>query len=286
MTFGPPASIMKKRISVFVCALLLAAGGAQAQSTAPRNLYKNWKLYTPNGEEFSVALPVYPSMQTAKEKDRRSLVLGASNNGVYYKIYVVENPKAQQSLDAFIKEQTTSNHAVDLNNAKDLALDGVAGKSFVFSDGKGMVHFFATKNRLYDFRAHGAYLDDARITTFFALLSLKKQDQTIEVFDGPGSFYETNPLDVHRSPDLDSKVRMHSKPDPDYTAAIKQRISGKVILRCIFTSNGTVTNFIVVQGLPGGLTEKAIEAARQIKFTPATKDGKPVSMWMQLEYRF
>lgn len=284
MTVGPPASIMKKRISIFVCALLFAVGGAQAQSTSRPNLYKNWKLYTANGEEFSAGLPVYPSMQTAKEKDRRRLTLGATNNGVDYKIYVVESPKAEQSLDAFIKEQTASNPSVDLNNAKDLTLDGIAGKSCVFSDGKGMAHFFATRNRLYDFRAHGADLDDARITTFFALLSLKKQDQSIEVFDGPGSFYETNPLDVHRAPDLDSKIRIQSKPDPDYTGY--ERISLNVILRCIFTSQGTVTNFIVVKGLSGGRTERAIEAARKIKFEPAMKDGKPVSMWMQLEYRF
>jgi len=39
-------------------------------------------------------------------------------------------------------------------------------------------------------------------------------------------------------------------------------------------------------GLPYGLTERAIAAARQIKFTPATKDGRPVSMYIQLEYNF
>jgi len=29
-----------------------------------------------------------------------------------------------------------------------------------------------------------------------------------------------------------------------------------------------------------------VEAARRIKFVPAMKDGKPVSMFMQLEYNF
>ena len=282
---------MKKRISLFVCTLTFAVAVAQAQSTSQQNLYKNWKFYTANGEKFSVALPVYPSMQTVSEKrektgkDRQIRLLRASNNGVAYTIYVVENPDQRQSLEEFIKEQT-SNPTLDLTNTKDLTLNGIAGKSFVYPDSKGMVQFFATKDRLFDFRAHGAYLDDPRITTFFYYLSLEKQDKSIEVFDGPGSFYETNPLDLHRAPDLDTKVRIQAKPEPDYAAAEKQRISGTVILRCIFTSKGTVTNFIVVQGLPGGLTEKAIEAARQIKFTPATKDGYPVSMWMQLEYRF
>jgi hypothetical protein len=43
---------------------------------------------------------------------------------------------------------------------------------------------------------------------------------------------------------------------------------------------------LVLQALPGGLTEAAVRAARAISFVPATKDGKPVSMWMQLEYNF
>jgi outer membrane biosynthesis protein TonB len=42
----------------------------------------------------------------------------------------------------------------------------------------------------------------------------------------------------------------------------------------------------VVQGLPYGLTEQAIAAARKLKFVPAMKDGKNVSMWIQLEYNF
>jgi hypothetical protein len=41
-----------------------------------------------------------------------------------------------------------------------------------------------------------------------------------------------------------------------------------------------------MRGLPYGLTEKAIAAARQIRFDPATKDGHKVSMWMKLEYNF
>jgi len=41
-----------------------------------------------------------------------------------------------------------------------------------------------------------------------------------------------------------------------------------------------------VSGLPHGLTEQAIAAARKLKYIPAVKDGKYASMWMQLEYNF
>jgi hypothetical protein len=43
---------------------------------------------------------------------------------------------------------------------------------------------------------------------------------------------------------------------------------------------------MIIQALPDGLTEASVRAARRSKFTPATKYGKPVSMWMQLEYNF
>jgi len=87
--------------------------------------------------------------------------------------------------------------------------------------------------------------------------------------------------------EVTSKARLLSKPEPQYTEdARKNQIVGTVVLKVVFASNGSVTNIRTVSGLPYGLTERAIAAARQIKFVPATKDGHPVSMWMQLEYNF
>lgn len=281
-----------KRLLLLVGALTLIASGVMGQGVGPRPVSpQSWQRYTVKGEEFSVTLPNHPSMQTTKEKrpekERRRRVLGSSAKDVVYTIHVVENPKGRQSLDAFIQEQTTSNPAPDLTSARDLTLDGITGKSFVYSDQKGMVQFFATEDRLYDFRAYGAPLDDARMTNFFSSVSLKKKDRSIEVFDGPGSFWEIDSAEVYKGGDVDTKVRMQSKPDPIYTSAAEnERINGVVVLRCIFSSKGTVTNFQVIRGLPLGLTERAIEAARKIQFTPAIKDGKPVSTWMQLEYHF
>ena len=49
---------------------------------------------------------------------------------------------------------------------------------------------------------------------------------------------------------------------------------------------GEVTNISVVKHLPHGLTEKSIEAARQIRFEPAQKDGHAVSQYVVLEYNY
>jgi TonB family protein len=92
---------------------------------------------------------------------------------------------------------------------------------------------------------------------------------------------------VFSGKEVSSKARVLSKPEPQYTEeARKNQITGTVVLRAVFTSGGQVTNIRSVSGLPYGLTERAIAAARQIRFTPATKDGRPVSMYIQLEYNF
>jgi TonB family protein len=87
--------------------------------------------------------------------------------------------------------------------------------------------------------------------------------------------------------EVDVKAKILSKPQPAYTeAARKNQVSGTVTIRAVFSSTGQVTNVRAVNSLPDGLTERAIEAARNIRFVPATKDGHPVSMYVTLEYNF
>jgi protein TonB len=87
--------------------------------------------------------------------------------------------------------------------------------------------------------------------------------------------------------EVEQRVRVLSKPEPNYTDdARKNQITGTVVLRVIFSSLGQVEQIRTVQQLPFGLTERAIVAARQIKFLPATRGGRPVSVYMQLEYNF
>jgi len=90
-----------------------------------------------------------------------------------------------------------------------------------------------------------------------------------------------------RGSEVDEKARLLSKPEPHYSEeARRQGITGTVVLRVVFTSTGEVTQIRAIQQLPFGLTERAIEAAREIKFQPAKKSGRPVSVYMQLEYNF
>ncbi|HEV2905618.1 MAG TPA: energy transducer TonB, partial [Pyrinomonadaceae bacterium] len=58
------------------------------------------------------------------------------------------------------------------------------------------------------------------------------------------------------------------------------------VLRAILSADGAVEHIEVLTGLPDGLSQMAIEAARLIKFKPAMKDGKPVSAWVEVKYHF
>lgn len=94
-------------------------------------------------------------------------------------------------------------------------------------------------------------------------------------------------MEVFSGKDVAPKARVLVKPEPMYTETARQaQTTGTVVLRGIFTSTGHVTNLRVVRGVPNGLTERAIEAARNIKFIPAMKDGRHVSIYIQLEYNF
>jgi TonB family protein len=87
--------------------------------------------------------------------------------------------------------------------------------------------------------------------------------------------------------EVEQRVRVLSKPEPNYTdEARKNQITGTVVLRVIFSSLGQVEQIRTVQPLPFGLTQRAIAAARQIRFQPASRGGRPVSVYMQLEYNF
>jgi TonB family protein len=95
------------------------------------------------------------------------------------------------------------------------------------------------------------------------------------------------PANIFKSGEVEQRARLLAKPEPQYTEeARRNQVTGTVTLRCVFSSAGDVVQIHTIQTLPFGLTERAIVAARQIKFIPAMKGGHPVSVWMQLEYNF
>ena len=92
---------------------------------------------------------------------------------------------------------------------------------------------------------------------------------------------------IFRVNEVSRRPRITNRPAPEYTpAARRNRISGNVVLIIVLCSTGKVTDAKVVQGLPYGLTESCVEAAKRIEFEPAEKDGHAVSVKMEIEYNF
>ncbi|CAN5284589.1 hypothetical protein BH20ACI2_BH20ACI2_12540 [soil metagenome] len=102
--------------------------------------------------------------------------------------------------------------------------------------------------------------------------------------DGPGGGLDAPPP---KKAGVTAGLKILSKPRPGYTDAARQaNIQGTVILRVTFLASGQVGSISPVKGLPSGLTEQAIAAARRISFEPAMRDGVGQSVTRQIEYTF
>jgi protein TonB len=75
--------------------------------------------------------------------------------------------------------------------------------------------------------------------------------------------------------------------DPEFSEeARKAKFSGNVLVDLIVDEQGLPSHVRVARGVGMGLDEKAVEAVRQYKFKPATKDGKPVKVELTVEVNF
>ena len=67
------------------------------------------------------------------------------------------------------------------------------------------------------------------------------------------------------------------KPKPAYTAEARNlKVEGQVSIEVVFLASGTVRVIRVLHGLGHGLDEAAEQAAQQVRFRPATRDGVAV----------
>jgi protein TonB len=74
---------------------------------------------------------------------------------------------------------------------------------------------------------------------------------------------------------------------PDYTEEARRRgLGGDVVLEIVVRSDGRVGTIRVVQGLGGGLDQRAVDAVRQWRFTPARRQGTPVDVIVEVAVEF
>jgi TonB family protein len=274
---------------------LSSSSSAAQQST-------DWQRYTVKEEDLSVLLPTVPAVNTYRftswgefslSRQHLRTLIGAYSQGV---VYVIEIFEVRQSLDEFLAESRRGSSA-DIR--REVTVSGIRGTEYTLENDKvrAVTQVFVRGSRIYVFRAQGSRLGnpDVGIPRFFESIKFERSSVGVVMVDGPGIQESTDPTPVTDSKgvvvlsgkEVTTKAIVITKPEPRYTEEARQKaVTGTVVLRGVFSSYGKITNLRVISGLPHGLTENAIAAARQIRFIPAIKDGQFVSMYIQLEYNF
>lgn len=112
-------------------------------------------------------------------------------------------------------------------------------------------------------------------------VKLKKDADAVQAFHRTNVIYKKN-LTVY-----DKQLKVISRPRANYTRSAEKNLTpGTVKIAVEFSSNGKIGFIFPFQSLPDGLTESVLNAAKTIKFEPAIKDGKPVTVVTVLEYNF
>jgi TonB family protein len=74
---------------------------------------------------------------------------------------------------------------------------------------------------------------------------------------------------------------------PDYTEEARRRgLSGEVLLEVIVQRDGRVGPIRVLQGIGGGLDQRAVDAVRQWRFAPGERLGTPVDVVVEVAVEF
>jgi TonB family protein len=257
-----------------------------------------WGKFTGKDEEFSVRMPRQPwlyvnliTSQSGKQISER--IYSTYSNGAVYLVVSYDRNSVKDTFENFKLHHCSQ---AEITFVRDKTLSGYAGKeySLKFGDVVGILDIYATKKRGYAVATVQAK-DDERLRDYFlSTFSLSKAngfDTNVMVSAPPP---ETSNLPQSDSSEVAAGAKqvtrkpvVVSKPEPWYTDdARRAGITGTVVLRVVFASSGEVTNIHVVRSLSKGLTENAIEAAHHLTFIPATKDGRFVSYWMELQYNF
>ncbi len=201
-----------------------------------------------------------------------------------------------------------------------LPSSGHPGRRYVLNLGeeRGLTHIYAVGSRVYIVAASGAPNESAGVERFVKSFALSPQpvpnaaaaasgvtgvgtgsgsggpgrggNESISGGAGGGAKEEAKETDYSQTfiaREVTRKAQVLSKPEPSYTeSARKFSVIGTVRVRVALLASGKIALATVISKLPHGLTLKAVEAARKIKFEPAVKDGRLVSQYIQVEYNF
>ena len=113
----------------------------------------------------------------------------------------------------------------------------------------------------------------------------RERRDTLSLYSQPISPPESRT--VFGSSEVQKRARLLPSPPAAYTdEARSAKAKGEVRLRVVLAADGTVKNIFPMKPLKHGLTEAAMDAAAQLKFEPAIRNGQPVSQFATIAYEF
>jgi protein TonB len=92
--------------------------------------------------------------------------------------------------------------------------------------------------------------------------------------------------DMLSSGQLDAKPTPTNRVAPKLSSDLRKRVKGKVDVLIIVGKDGSVSKAEVLDSPDPAVNSFCLEAAREWRFQPGTRDGKPVSFKLKLPFRF
>ena len=274
-----------------------------AQSDSPKE--PNWQTFAPEKEEFMTEAPVQLKQQMVGSVPSASRNYKGRLNGTYFFIFSdrIAAPGATKIALNFARISQPVGTREQFGD--------MPSEKFEFSDEDGFYHrlfTFKTNARIYVFQTVSPQKDDPLAERFFAKLQIGKiqsldgmqtsseseDNETLSPDNGRG-FAGDKRSEVlsdatQKAPNVraqTSPLQLESKPIPLYTDLARfYDITGIVRLRITFSSDGTIGSVVPLIKLPFGLTKKAVDAAKKIRFQPPIRDGQPYTVTKLVEYSF
>lgn len=281
-----------------------------------------WKTLAPDSEEFTIEMPVFAATGQFKQRmidETDSRFYSTQAGGAYF--YAISDNVKNSLQIRMVRNFIILNDAAGTRST----LGDYQIEKYVFSENQTYYHtilLVQSKNRVYAFQALSPTQKNESVEKFFQSLKLKSGSgfagipeptekiipnrtlrQTFGIGSGKGSGQGSgqgngigngagtslsNQTTPGADPDKETRgVMILTKPRANYTDYARfYDITSKVVLRVTFSANGKIGAISVISGLPFGLTEQAIAAARGITFKPALREGVPYSVTKPVEYSF
>lgn len=274
-----------------------------------------WARYSGKDEEFSVLLPERPAAHSklrpklASEQRppsgtdyERGRIYGAYADGIVYVIMSFDRV-GKEKLDDFIEEFQKYHRPVSgMMFVRDVTRDDISGKQYriKLSGVEGVTYFYLTRKHIYVLQAAGDDENNPAVRRFLTSFTLNGKALVNDIAGDSGEAQSSTKLvvsssvsqpstsdEVFSSKEVTRKAIVVMRPEPQYRdQARMSNATGKIVIRAVLSSSGQVDGIKIVESMPNGMTEGAVEALRNLKFIPAIKDGKFVSQYVQVEYHF